>query len=44
MIEKSTSAYLWGRSLSVEILWAEKYDILEKFKIFFYSFRERLYL
>ena len=44
MIEKSTSAYLWGRSLSVEILWAEKYDILEKFKIFFYFFRERLYL
>ena len=34
MIEKSTSAYLWGRSLSVEISCAEKYDILEKLEIF----------
>ena len=35
MIEKSTSAYLCGRSLSVEILFAEKYDVLEKLEIFF---------
>ena len=35
MIEKTTSGYLWGRSLSVEILCAEKYDILQKLEIFF---------
>ena len=35
MIEQSTSAYLWGRSLSVEILCAEKYNILQKLEIFY---------
>ena len=35
MIEKSKSAYFCGRSLSVEILFAEKYDVLEKLEIFF---------
>ena len=38
MIEKSTSVYLWGRSLSVEILCAKKYDILEQLEIFFSPF------
>ena len=38
MIEKSTSAYFCGRSLSVEILFVEKHDVFEKLEIFFSPF------
>ena len=44
MIEKSTWVYLRGRGLSVEILCAEKYDILEKLQIIFSFIRENLCL